>query len=327
MINYDYFYRERMPLEGPWSDNWDVFVSGFEDSARVNRVFALARATHKHWLIHPEYRLLPEALPQDATCLALAGAEDEAMLGYLGRLEADGVVLASARICVDITGLLRPHLMFLVKLLRQRGVRSFDVLYAEPQTYEGRENTLFNGGDILDTREVTGFSGVNASSGIEEVLIVGPGFDEASFDAVIGEKEGATRIEIYGLPSLQPDMYQLNVLKAYRPETTSLDIHSPKRRFASASDPFAVASELSRACAHLRRRGADKRIYLAPLATKAQALGFALFFLAECEGKPVSIIYPFTGTCAPRTGRGVSGIWRYTVDFGVLDALVARAAA
>ena len=323
MIDYDYFYRERMPLDDPWTEDWDLLVSGFDDSERVRTVRSLVPAVKKDWLIHPEYGFDRSSYPQ-GPFVELVGSEDEAIIRYVDHLVSEGIDLGTTRMCVDITGMLRPHLMFLLKLLRVRGVRRFDVLYAEPQTYAGRENTRFNAGDILDTREVAGFSGINVPSGVEEMLIVAPGFDEASFDAVIGEKESASRIEIYGLPSLQADMYQLNVLKAYRPDAPVMDAHSPKRRFASASDPFAVASELSRTLAYLTRRGADRRFYLAPLATKAQALGFALFFVAECEGAPVSIIYPFTGSIAPRTGRGISGIWRYTVDFELLDALVER---
>jgi len=326
VIAYDYFYRERLPLDSQWSVGWDLFVSSWDDSERVAQVYEMANAARKDWLVHPEYGFTLSNRPVGPSVIDVPAEEDRAMLGYVDALVRDGFDLHATRICVDITGMMRPHLMFLLKLLHQRGVRCLDFVYAEPKTYFGRENTRFNDGDILDVREVIGFQGLNTPTGVEEILIVAPGFDELSLDAVIGDKEGATRVEIFGLPSLQPDMYQLNVLKAYRTDSPQPDTYSPARRFASASDPFAVASELSRTVEHYRRVG-EKRFYLSPLATKAQALGFALFYLAECEGTSTSIIYPVTGSYAPRTGKSISGIWRYTVDFNLMDVLVARAVA
>ena len=324
MIDYDYFYKDRLSTSNPWSERWDLLVSAWDDTERVRRVIELSNAGRKDLLLHPQYRLNGDDAPINT--ISVAEGEDLAMVGYLDLLETQGFHLPSMRICIDITGMMRPHLMFLVKLMRTRGVRSFDAVYAEPSSYQAREETQFNNRDVLRVQEVVGFQGVNATSDVREVLVVGPGFDDFSLQEVIGDKEGATLVEIFGLPSLQADMYQVNVLKAERPNAPRREAHSPTRRFASASDPFAVASELS-AIREKYNRERENRFYYSPLATKALALGFALFYLAECEDTAASIIYPFTASYAPGTGQGVSGIWRYTIDFDLLDRLVERASA
>ncbi|MDQ0512570.1 hypothetical protein [Ancylobacter amanitiformis] len=321
MICYDYFYKYRLDPGGRWPGHWDLFISSWDNSSRVRFVYDNISAERKDWLIHPQYRLGDESLPEGG--IVLATSEDDAIVRYLDGLEADGISLARISLCVDITGMIRPHLMFLTKMLRTRGVRRFDVIYAEPISYADRENTRFNDGDVLQTREVIGFQGLNTSSETREVLVVAPGFDDFSLKEVMSDKEGATLVEIFGLPSLQADMYQLNVLKAHsNAPRRGRGLHS--RRFASASDPFAVASELSRVREQLELEMAN-RFYFSPLSTKAQALGFALFYMAECENTPASIIYPYTASYAPGTGSGVSGAWRYVIDFELLDRLVSRA--
>jgi hypothetical protein len=321
VIDYDYFYKDRLSTNERWNERWDLLVSAWDDTERVRRVLELSNADRKDLILHPQYNLSGDGAPLPT--IQVAEGEAEGMVAYLDQVERDGLDLTHARICLDITGMMRPHLMFLAKLLRIRGVRSFDVIYAEPSSYREREDTQFNNRDVLQVQEVAGFQGINSTSEVREVLVVGPGFDDFSLQEVIGEKESAMLVEIFGLPSLQADMYQLNVLKAERPNAPRRSSHSPARRFASASDPFAVAGELSAIREKFNREG-DNRFYFAPLATKAQALGFALFYMAECENTPASIIYPFTASYAPGTGQGVSGIWRYTVDFDLLDRLLAR---
>lgn len=319
MIDYDYFYKDRLDLNERWPETWELMIAAWDDTERVRRIAELSTADRRDWLLHPQYRLTG-GVPVAGNEIAVDALEDTAIVAYLDQLARDGIDVAASRICVDITGMMRPHLMFLVQLLRARGVRRFDALYAEPRSYRAREETRFNDHDVLQVREVAGFGGLTTTSDVREVLVVGPGFDSYSLQELVGEKEGAELVEIFGLPSLQADMYQLNVLKAVKPLPRD---EAAARRFASASDPFSVAGELSRIKATYEGKG-EFRFYYSPLGTKAQALGFALFYMAECERTPASIIYPFTASYAPGTGEGVSGIWRYVVDFDLLDRLSNR---
>jgi len=56
-------------------------------------------------------------------------------------------------------------------------------------------------------------------------------------------------------------------------------------------------------------------LYLSPLSTKAQCLGFALFYLRDLIDRPASIIYPMTEHYSKETTQGLSGIWQYRLDF------------
>ncbi len=218
--------------------------------------------------------------------------------------------------------MMRPHIAFLLKLLKSKGVESFDAIYSQPASYKDREHTKFSSGSVSDVREIIGFAGLNTPAG-EELLIVAPGFDDALLREVVAHKDRAKRVQIFTLPSLQPDMYQHNVLKAYGADTPIPQETPHTRRFASAADPFAVAAELSAIVEFHSLSAPNARIYIAPLATKAQMLGAALFYVTECENRSISLIYPIVARHEAGTSTGLSRIWVNTIDFR-LSAAISR---
>jgi hypothetical protein len=232
--------------------------------------------------------------------------------------------LARVRLSIDITGMLRPQIAILVRLLKYRGVVQFDALYSQPANYTHGERTRFSSGEVSDVREITGFEGVNVP-GAHEVLIVAPGFDDALMREVYSHKASASRYQLFGLPSLQADMYQQNILQAYGIDTPMpANEAANTKRFAAASDPFAVANELSAIVSEVRQRSQRPRFYIAPLGPKPQMLGSALFYLTESNNVPVSIIYPVVSAHSPGTSTGISRISINTIDFRLVDALSAR---
>jgi hypothetical protein len=50
------------------------------------------------------------------------------------------------------------------------------------------------------------------------------------------------------------------------------------------------------------------------LSTKAQTLGFALYYASQCLSKPVSVIFPFTTEYSRETTEGFSRIWKYSIE-------------
>ena len=84
--------------------------------------------------------------------------------------------------------------------------------------------------------------------------------------------------------------------------------------FAPAYDPFVTASVLHRTNLGIHAKQGISNLYLSPLATKAQVLGFAIYYLHECVGAPVSIVFPFSRTYARETTRGLTRVWKYTVE-------------
>jgi hypothetical protein len=320
VISYDYFYRNQLPLDRPWQSKWDVFISAWDGSERVQRTLQLAAAPLKISLLHPEYGLSEASIPSGRS-FTLRGDEADGTLAFVAHLKDLGVDLAGTRLGIDITGMVRPHIALLTKLLRAEGMQQFDVVYSEPISYAERENTKFTSCDVIEVREIIGFEGRNTITRSPEVLILAPGFDDALLREIVSHKEHATKVEIFGLPSLQPDMYQHNVLKALGPDTPLPEETSDMRRFATACDPFAMATELSEIIARHKSRDSNTRFYIAALATKIQTLGAALFYLTECEDSAVSLIYPFASAHLPGPSVGISRVWVYRIDFRLSYAL------
>jgi hypothetical protein len=119
---------------------------------------------------------------------------------------------------------------------------------------------------------------------------------------------------------LRADMYQENVLRAFKASDAigtnkTFDID---RFFAPANDPFITAATLSEIVKLRERHGPITNLYLSPLATKPQALGFALYYLAECVGKNASILFPISTRYERETSTGLSRVWKYTVQYPLL---------
>ena len=110
---------------------------------------------------------------------------------------------------------MRPHLLFLALYLHDKGIKRYDVLYSEPQRYAKKERTTFSEGGIT-VRQVAGFEGLNSPDQSDDFLIIGSGYDHRLIKAVAERKDKADKVQIYGLPSLRADMYQENVLNAFR---------------------------------------------------------------------------------------------------------------
>lgn len=112
-------------------------------------------------------------------------------------------------------------------------------------------------------------------------------------------------------------MYQQNVLQTYL-AANSLGGIDNNRFFAPANDPFATATVLSEIISRYERKGPVTNLYLSPLSTKAQALGFALYHMAECGSKNASIIFPFSAKYAGHTSDNLARAWKYHLEFPIL---------
>lgn len=313
MLDYTIFYKECGDLETVMRE-WDVFVSAYNETDRVQRVFESARAAEKHWLIHAEYAFDPSEVPSGPNVYASAGdiREDDYVRGFAAA-HLEGV--KEARLCVDISGFMRPHLMFLVRFLAASGVRRFDALYSEPKQYARREATEFSGGPMNGVRPVAGLEGVHGPSlsSDQDVLIIGAGYEHELMRSVAMAKTNTRKFQLLGFPPLQADFYQENVLNAHRATEAVSAVNERHPFLAPANDPFVTAAVVQRAVGEQMKKGA-KNVYLCPLASRPQALGFALYHVHEAFGQPVSVIYPFASRYARDSAVGVARVWRYTVE-------------
>lgn len=315
MPDYSICYRKWWRAEDAWpTDSWDVLISAFNSSDRVQFVFEKAMARQKHWFISPEYRYARTELPANGRCFVLPDADEATVVGtYFSDAKLD---LTNLRICIDITGFMRPHLLVILKHLVMNGVRRFDALYTEPRDYVNKENTKFSDEVVVDVRQIAGFEGNHIPDTQHDILIIGAGYDHALIQHVAEWKEDARKLQVLGLPSLRADMYQENVLRVQRASeqlgrsgTGTVDTF-----FAPANDPFVTANVLAEIYDYAGRAGRVTNMYLCPVSTKVSVLGFGLYYLTEWTGKNASIIFPFCRTYTRETSKGMSRIWSYRVE-------------
>lgn len=317
MFDYTIFYKETLPLAGSWDDSYDLFISAYNASDRVPYVFKKVKAEDKRWLALPDYRFTASELPRAGHIFRNdTKREAEYVMAFF---DSGNFPLDTMHICVDITGFIKPYMMFLLKYLMLSGVTKVDVLFSEPSHYVKKEMTAFSDEKVLEVRQVEGFEGAHRSETHNDMLIIGAGYDHQLMMHVAEHKDNARKkIRIFGFPSLRLDMYQQNILRSSLVDNTfgsSSSADGIDSFLAPANDPFVTASVLSRIYKHETAAKGITNLYLSPLATKPQALGFTIFYLLDLVDEPASMIYPFCDSHSKRTSKGISRVWRYTVEF------------
>lgn len=317
--DYGYFLREAVTAESDWSSTpeFDLFLSAFNLSDRVRHVYDRVRATDKLWLIHHEYQIPSSLQPPEEAFSPAAQDESSYCLALFSLLDQRYPALDQLTICLDSTGMLRPHLLFFLKLMHRRGVKRFHVTYAEPATYKRQENTTFSAGEIYEVRPIQGYEGAPATDASSDFLVIGMGYDDRMIAEVAEDRAKADKHQVFGLPSLSADMYQQSVLRSRMAaeELSDPNFSENNRSFAPASDPFGTASVLHDVITARRSQRRISNLYLSPLGTKPQVIGFGLYHIFECSSGEASLIFPFSNGYSPETGQGISKAWIYTIEF------------
>lgn len=317
MIDYTIYYKTSYNSNSNWAteNSWDVLISGYNVSDRVQTVFDHANSVEKHWLVFPDYCYVREQYPSSGTVFDLPSAHDEA--DFIRKyFQEFGRSIANKRICIDITGFTRAHLLFLLKYMSVKGVRKFDALYSVPRQYVEKEETKFFDENVQEVRQVAGYEGNHITQTSNDLLIIGVGYDNQLISHVAQNKDKMRKIQIFGLPPLQADMYQESVLRAnLAAEDVGVGVGDhPQNYFAPAYDPFVTAETLREIVSGVNSKREITNLYLAPLSTKPQALGFALYYLTEWQEKAASIILPICSKQIPDPSVGISRIWKYTIE-------------
>ena len=315
MIDYTIYYKRTLPVNGAWGPEgeWDVFISAYVPGERTTYVFKRAKATHKKWLIFPEYNIKVNEYPT-ADVYCGAGHDEADFIGdFWNTLPTNAQDL---RICIDITGFIRPYLIYLVRWLQENDVARFDAIYSEPVQYQSQELTEFSGDEVKEVRQVSGYEGVHNTDTSNDVLIIGVGYEDNLISRVAESKAKATKLQLIGFPSLRADMYQQNILCVKRAEESLGGTVDDEDRtfFAPANDPFVAASKVSAIVRQWNRPNPITNLYLCPLSTKAHVLGFALYYLTERRKSATSVIFPFEERYNRNTSIGIARIWKYTVE-------------
>lgn len=310
-MEYSHYYKDSISLENLGDGDWDIMISAHNLTERVLAVFEAVSAYEKHWICHNEYGLPTESTPQSAF-RSDATREDEFVLQFFED-RFGGKSLDGAKICVDITGFMRPHLLYLMHYLWAKGVQGFDALYAEPGHYTKLDDTPFAAEQVYSVRQVAGFEGTTNNRTDNDLLIINAGFEDKLTAEVAEDKDKAEKVLLLGLPSLKADMYQQGVLRTQRARDALGE--GTREVFAPASDPFATATILSELVDKARSERGIDNLFLSPLATKPSALGFGLFYLRECQKNAVSVIFPYSKRYSAESSEGIGRLWKYEILF------------
>ncbi len=139
--------------------------------------------------------------------------------------------------------------------------------------------------------------------------------------SITGHKKFSKKKVLIGFPSLQPIMYQENILNLQKAYDDLNITHTSKLLYAKANDPFETAKIIKNyILKYLAKTSEMKTIYFAPLGTKPQALGMVLFTILEEEffkekGILLKIIYPYSKSYSSSAGKQLFQVNRYTIEF------------
>ena len=175
--------------------------------------------------------------------------------------------------------------------------------------YKNAEETTFSG-FIDEVRLIEGCAASYFNPNTDnDLLIITAGYDDKLIAKVSQAKSKIKRkYYILGFPSLQPDFYQESILKIHHAKESIGDISS---KHAPAFDPFVTAQIIEEI---ISENSDHTNIYLSPLSTKPQTLGIALYYLFNCNTKPINIIFPFSQHYFPKTAIGIKSTWKYTFE-------------
>lgn len=291
----------------------DLFVSAFNLSERVKWVFELVDCLNKCWVVHREYGFSDAELPEGAACYTSeSGSEADFIIDVMGQI-LQGIDPKS-RVCIDSTGFMRPHLMFLLLYLKHAGFTQLDILYTEPSHYSKKSETVFSS-DVYEVRQVAGYEGNHSADLSKDVLLVGCGYDHHLVSEVISYKSSARVLQLLSLPSLSADMYQESLVRLQRVVDSPANVPDTQIAYVAANDPFATFMAIEESVTRIAKsQNGVSNLYMSPLATKPQVLGFCLFYLKRLSGGPVSMIFPFSREYAKETSKGVGRVWLYKVN-------------
>ena len=267
-------------------------------------------------MILPEYGIKDLEHPTSGEIHSYAqGDEAKIIRAFVKAVKVDW----NLKLCIDITGFLRPHLVFFVRVLYELGARSVDFIYSDPLIYIDKEKTKFSSVS-KGVSQIAGYKGTTSIDTNDDILIIGAGYDYQRIYDVAKEKSLAEKVLLFGFPSLQPDMFQENVIRAYEAnDDTSAGqdffLDPDYTLFAPANDPFVTAQVISDFVKSRRRQSAITNLYLSPISTKAQTLGMSIFYIWECLTEDVSMIFPYCESYHPKTTEGIAKIWKYSVEF------------
>ncbi|WP_301347219.1 hypothetical protein [Aliarcobacter butzleri] len=311
--------------------DFDIFISAFNNEQMVLNVYEKIKSKQKFWLVLPEYkftdnetRLLKNAYFFKENYNSLL--ELNCIKNMFNQFAIEDI--KNKKICIDITGFIKPYMIFLIEYLYELGLDKIDIIYSEPKTYEKKGSTPFSK-DILDVRAIRNFNDYSGQQRKNDLTIINVGYDYKLVDKVIGDKKPKNKRILIGFPSLQPNMYQENIINLKQSMDLNEDLKEDEFIYAAANNPYSTAKNISISITkYLNNKFNTKieNISLIPLATKAQTLGMILFYIFEKNKYDnmdinLNFIYPFTESYSSTAGIGLSKVNLYEIEFDLISKI------
>lgn len=308
-MDFTYFYKDKYSSidELTTIEEYDYYISSYVNSERVRTPQTKIKSKKYIWLVRAEEDSYVPIEGND-TYFINSDANYSVMISLVNNIDIE-----AKRLCIDATGFRIPDLLFLIRYLNSKGLTNLDVLYTEPLKYTHAEETSFSE-NFYDVKQIYGMSGTHISQMDRDIVIIAAGYDHSRIVDIANKKKTARKVLLYGFPSMSPSMFQENVYRVYKAEP-ALGVECFKdmdmNLYAPAYDPFVTAQTIKEYVDF----NPYTNLYLAPLSSKPQALGMALYFLWE-EGykKNISIIYPMCEKYHLDTSIGIAKIWRYQIQ-------------
>lgn len=324
-IEYSAFRRNRLDHDEVRTRHYDLYLAALNDSARVHALADAVQASRKVWLVHEEYGYAPEELPNGEIVHAShSSSPAESWAQVLDDLTASGP-LEDMSIAIDITGMMRLHIVMLPFALKTAGIGTVTVFYSDPDSYKLGERTTFTRGPVERVGLVPGMEGIHSNQPRpRDALIIGAGYDHSLLTAVLEDKPNAEHVVLLGLPGLQPHMYQESMLMLANSSNSIRAYRPGSHIFAPANDPFATAHELSSKVDSL---GDLDHLYLSAVGAKPHVLGFAWYFWCEGIARNASFLVPFAERYDRETSNGVAAVHEYLLELNFVQVASAPAPA
>lgn len=302
-MDYTIFYKESFENgDLDCHDVYDYFFSAYDACERTITIFNNINSSEKTWIDFPHYG---NKYDGENVYKCMSYSEDECFIDLFSTTK----IQRDSKICIDITGFIRPHLIFFITYLHRLGIKKIDFLYSEPLHYKNAEETTFSG-FIDEVKIIEGCgSEINLPNTEDDLLIISAGYDDKLI-AKVSQHKSKIKKKYYllGFPSLQADMYQESILKIFQAKES---IGKRIDKFAPAFDPFVTAQIISDI---IDENGNHSNIYLSPLSTKPQTLGIVFYYLWNFNKKPINIIFPYSKIYHPKTATGIKKTWKYTFE-------------
>ncbi len=308
-------------------ENYDLFISAYTQEDIVIKTYDNIQAEKKIYLIFPEYNIDTSQINGEIFEYNIINHNIKESEYINAMCEKYINITDKDKICIDTTGFNKPYLVFLLFWFKEKGIDKFDLIYTEPQRYLKSDKTKFSD-NIVESRNIVSPYETYSKSGENDLFIVNVGYDSKLVNKVIRNVTANEIKPLIGFPSLQAIMYQENILNLLKSKTELGIKENTELLYAPANNPFITAHVISE---YVKKyvsinKSAVNNIHLAPLATKAQTIGIALFYIFENEYYDnqdinLHIHYPFTDSYSASSSEGYFRINKYTIEFDLFDKI------